>query len=488
MLGVKSLLLDEAFSVYAARLPWPGFLRTMWWGEANMALYYFLLRGWIHLGDSEFWLRCLSALFGVAAIPAVYVFGNRFLCRKAGLAAAALLAVHSFHIQYSQELRSYSLLTFLLIVSSYLFLKVLDTPGRKSLWLVYVVCSALSIYAHVFAVFVLASQWLVLTPDRIKRSGAVRLLVAGAVMGILTAPIAAVVLLEHKEQLNWAPPLSPASVWEIFQDLVGAGAAASQSLTLSIVLLSLYVATWVLAVVFFLRARQSRIAGSMTSVTLSLLASWLAFPIAAMMGISALKPILAPRYLLMCVPAAVLLAGWGLVALEERVPRGRLVSSAAVLMMFVLAFSGTRDYYASFETHGHKWREVTKYVLLHQEPDDTVIFYTFSGHYVFDYYAAHEKVAGAALTAPVVLFPLALERASIEKHTQPYRRVWLVLHQTRRSPVTDVQTELIRTALEAHFHLAGERKFPGHGIDHGESGEILVALFVAATAGQNGTR
>jgi hypothetical protein len=156
--------------------------------------------------------------------------------------------------------------------------------------------------------------------------------------------------------------------------------------------------------------------------------------------------------------------------------------------MFVLAFSGTRDYYASFETYGHKWREVTKYVLLHQEPDDTVIFYTFSGHYVFDYYAAREKVAGAASTAPVVLFPLALERASIEKHTQPYRRVWLVLHQTRRSPVTDVQTELIRTALETHFHLAGERKFPGHGIDHGESGEILIALFVAATPGQNGAR
>src|SRR5580704_9742540 len=77
MLGVRSLWPPECFSVLLAWQPWPMFLRTMWWGEANMAFYYFLLRGWVLLGDSEVWLQGLSALLGVLTIPAVYALGKR---------------------------------------------------------------------------------------------------------------------------------------------------------------------------------------------------------------------------------------------------------------------------------------------------------------------------------------------------------------------------------------------------------------------------
>src|SRR5271170_7645599 len=79
ILGVRSLWPAECFSILVARQPWPMFLRTMWWGEANMAFYYTLLRGWLLGGDSEVWLQSLSALFGVMTIPAVYALGNRFL-------------------------------------------------------------------------------------------------------------------------------------------------------------------------------------------------------------------------------------------------------------------------------------------------------------------------------------------------------------------------------------------------------------------------
>src|SRR5713226_9135874 len=82
MLGVRSLWPAECFSILVARQSWPLFLRTMWWGEANMGFYYFLLRGWLLLGDSEVWLQSLSVLFGVMTIPAVYALASRFLTRK----------------------------------------------------------------------------------------------------------------------------------------------------------------------------------------------------------------------------------------------------------------------------------------------------------------------------------------------------------------------------------------------------------------------
>jgi len=75
----------------------PAFLRTPWWGEADMTLYYVFLRVWVHLGDREFWLRSLSALLGVSSIAATYALGKRFLSRRTGLVAAVLQTVQSYH-------------------------------------------------------------------------------------------------------------------------------------------------------------------------------------------------------------------------------------------------------------------------------------------------------------------------------------------------------------------------------------------------------
>jgi hypothetical protein len=81
--------------------------------EANMVLYYAILRFWIHLGQSEFAVRSLSVVFALAAVTALYWLGTRTFGRKIGILGALLLAINGFHIEYSQDARSYSLLVFL---------------------------------------------------------------------------------------------------------------------------------------------------------------------------------------------------------------------------------------------------------------------------------------------------------------------------------------------------------------------------------------
>ena len=49
-LGGKSFWLDEAFSVALARAPWPSFVHELRTSEANMGLYYAILRPWLALG------------------------------------------------------------------------------------------------------------------------------------------------------------------------------------------------------------------------------------------------------------------------------------------------------------------------------------------------------------------------------------------------------------------------------------------------------
>src|ERR1700730_940528 len=51
---------DEGVSIGIARLDWYNLVRILWRREANMSLYYLLLRAWLHLGNSEAFIRSLS--------------------------------------------------------------------------------------------------------------------------------------------------------------------------------------------------------------------------------------------------------------------------------------------------------------------------------------------------------------------------------------------------------------------------------------------
>lgn len=479
LLGAKSLWLVEAFSVMVARLPFKSFLHTMWWGEANMTLYYLFLRLWIHFGDSELWLRSLSLLFGLAAVPSIFFMGSRFLNRKAGVIAAILLTIHAFHIQHSQELRSYSLLMLLAILSSCAFLIILENPQRWFPWILYAFLISLAVYAHMFAVFLIAGQWawLLVVPSQLKRLDIAKIFLTFALIAVLTLPITAVVVLEHKDQLEWVPPLSAGIVFELFQDLAGAGTAVIHGSVRALSLLALYAAAWIVALCAMFRDSRNR-ADDSASAALPFLVSWFVFPIAAILGISTVKPIQAPRYVLMCVPASILLAAWGLVNMERLGSRWRRSYYVVLSAMVVFALWSTFAFYATFKTYGHNGRAVTNYILVNQAPGDAVIFYTFSEHLVFDYYFGRSAEAHAVSSSPAILFPLRIDTASIQNRTAPFRRVWLVLHQTRDTPFTSSQTKIIRDALALHFHQTQQSDFPGSGVDLGESGAVQIQLYV----------
>ncbi len=121
-----------ALALRAARLDF----QPLWWDEgysvwfathalADMArltaedihppLYYALLRVWTQLfGPGPISLRLLSVVFGVLAIPVVYMAARRILnSRRAAIIAALLLAINPLHVYYSQEVRMYGLVALL---------------------------------------------------------------------------------------------------------------------------------------------------------------------------------------------------------------------------------------------------------------------------------------------------------------------------------------------------------------------------------------
>jgi 4-amino-4-deoxy-L-arabinose transferase-like glycosyltransferase len=451
----------------------------MWWGEANMALYYVLLRGWLHLGDSEVWLQSLSVLFGVLTIPVVFVLGRRFLNREVGLVAAAILAVHNFHIEHSEQLRSYSLLPLLVVLSTYIFLALLDTPHRKDLWVLYVLCSALAIYAQVFAVFVIGAQWMALRPGTIKRLGILKLLVAAVSITVLVIPIFLVMVLRDSGQLDWVPRLSLEGILNAIWGIVGGEILSLQNPHGASLLLLLYVMSWVFAVWGIFRAGQTVTEQQpSSSTTLSVLGCSFLYPVVAMIAISFIKPILYPRYLLMCTPAAVLVTSQGIVTLSQWRPRvGRPLAAALLASIIALSVVGANKFDASLATSGLDWRGVTKYIVEHGKARDGVVFYSFSGRWAWDYYHRRYAESTQASGTPNPIDLRSLNRSSIEDCTTRYQRVWLVLHEEIPTPQSNAKTELLTETLQQHFRLQLEQQFDGVSIYPGEDVSIRVSLY-----------
>lgn len=157
LLGQDSFWADEISSVIRAQLNRDEFSELMRSVPA-MALYYALLRFWIFLGDNEFTVRLLSVGFAVITVPLVYLLGKRLFHTKVGLIAAVLLAVNAFHIQYSQEARSYALVVLLVTLSSLFFARGVERPSSWRSWDGYAVFTAAAIYAHWYALLVLVAQ------------------------------------------------------------------------------------------------------------------------------------------------------------------------------------------------------------------------------------------------------------------------------------------------------------------------------------------
>jgi mannosyltransferase len=131
LLGSKGMWLDETFSVWLANHSVGDMLQWIVKIDQHPPLYYLLLHYWIALnGDTPYYARQLSVLFGAGTIPVIYLIGKRISGAVVGLAAAVLLALSPFNIYYAQETRMYTFLMFNAAVAIYALVRLL-TDSRS---------------------------------------------------------------------------------------------------------------------------------------------------------------------------------------------------------------------------------------------------------------------------------------------------------------------------------------------------------------------
>jgi 4-amino-4-deoxy-L-arabinose transferase-like glycosyltransferase len=190
-LGVQSYHHDEVITV-ARVIPgsFTDMLKQVKGSESNPPLYYVLVWGWAKaFGTGEVGIRSLSALFGAATVPVAYCIGAELSSRRAGLIAAALIAVSPMLIWYSQEARSYALLALFCAVSLLFFARALRTRSGPDLAL-WALASGLALCSHYFAFFAVGieSLWLLIAL-RSRWRAMLPALAAVALVGLALVPL-----------------------------------------------------------------------------------------------------------------------------------------------------------------------------------------------------------------------------------------------------------------------------------------------------------
>jgi uncharacterized membrane protein len=125
----------------------------------NHILYSLLARISVQaLGESEFAARLPAVVMGILGISAIFRFGKQYLGNWSGMVAAFLLSLSAFHIEHSSEARGYAGLALFSILSSFYFFTGLKTNTTKA-WTLYILCTVLGFYSHVFMIAVAISQF-----------------------------------------------------------------------------------------------------------------------------------------------------------------------------------------------------------------------------------------------------------------------------------------------------------------------------------------
>ncbi len=202
----------------------------------------------VAFGEHAWSLRLPAVVFGVAALPMLYVFGTRITSRFEAVSATLLLAISYHHIWFSQNARGYTILLFCALLATHLLLIGLR-DNRRAAYVGFAVVSALAAYTHLTMVLFTLGQALVVTVHLLTRRGARFELrdwfnpaFGFALAGILTLVLYAPLLLDLQKFFGAASPAGArvaTTGWAILETLRGLqlGYATSGAIALGAALL-----------------------------------------------------------------------------------------------------------------------------------------------------------------------------------------------------------------------------------------------------------
>jgi mannosyltransferase len=465
----KPFWFDECFSVELARLGWGSFVRVIWWREANMSLYYLLLRAWLHVAQSEFFIRSLSVVFAVATVPAIYGLARLLFDQRVALFSAALFTFNAYNVRYSQEARSYTLFVFLATLCAGFFVSWSRNPRRRNC-MAHAAVSILAVYSHFYALLLVAAQWLTLRlfgppnpqdpkcadlaashhrPWKAIAIGVLPLLFFVSKTG--AGPMHWIHRPGWRDLLAFARDVSGGSNWLLPSIFAVACVAAAAPCAKQLLKSNAGFATW----------------------RIQFLLLWLLFPIIVTVGLSFFRPVFLPRFLIFCQPALIILAAAGI----ARWRKIWLVAPALGVAM-LLALQGI------FFVYGHDYDDqrdgsgqAVNFILDNSRPGDAILFHIAEARVPYEFFRslrAGENTASPKFSRPLgpdILYPhfgSGLDYSDFKAKPIPeilrsefpgYSRLWVMFMYSQGGGAGRT-TALVRRIVAESFPHTACRDFP----------------------------
>ncbi len=474
-LGSQSLWIDEFLSLSDATLihHHDTFLGSLLHNLHGPLYSLVLFVSWQLAGLNEFWLRMPSALAGTGTLVAIYALAGAVYDRHTAWWAVLILALSPFHIWYSQEARNYSLLLLFTTLSMYFFHRFLVGGGWRS-WMHLVWTSAAALLTNLSALFLLAAQGsIALLGGAPSRRRLPKLVLAGLAVVLVLSPW----LVEFNDRLQPARAFSgssdpveellrverPFTGWDIpftfFAFSLGYSAGPSLrelhahsplravGAELLVVILTALVFGFVGALGIW-KSRDDK-------PTLVMLLLYLGVPVLVLSLLASRNiKVFNPRYLMVALPAFVLLLARGL----SQVGRSwlRWANLGFVLLLFMYSLS---NYYFDPRYMKEDFRGAARYVMSRAEPSDTIL--TTNCRSAFDLYYAGRPIVFDWCKLFGEEPEVVAER--LARLTDGHDRLWLVqVREWEHDP-----HGLTKKVLQSRFGLLEERSFAG----------ICVSLF-----------
>lgn len=454
-IGLRSSF-DESATWAFARMSWPDFWTLMWRFEGNGVAYYLSSRAWLVFGDSLEAMRSLPLLFGVATIPMLYLLGARLFGRRVGLLAAAIMALHPFHIRFSQEARGYTMASLLVVTSIWLFTMMLRTRS-VAVAVSYVLVSGLACYAHVLCVLLLGAQWAWLLVAHGWRAVISRW---GVLLGLAAAclPMVWYMVAQDAGQIDWVPPLNRRRFTMQLTSFMGDRWS-----------LWLFGALCLGAVAFALRDRDRE-----SRRNVGLLVACVLLPWALIVAVSPMKNLFVDRYILFTLPAVLLLAAVGIDGFLKLRPPLQLAGAGLAALVAVVSLHATERQYRVTRDTEDSIRTASDYVFEHRQPGEGVVLFTAATYFPYVHYAWLRDPA--VDVASDVVFPdfATPEFGGVASGFQPNPtpegvraavasrdRLWVLLNRATIRLVRGAADAepVIRQVIEEDFALTDQREF-----------------------------
>jgi mannosyltransferase len=376
--------------------------------DIHPPLYFYTLHLWmLGAGRSEFAVRFLSVFFSLLTIPLFYRFGaamathhaprftshvSRITHHPFGLLAATVAAFAPFYVSEAQETRMYTMAIFLTTASAYFLYRAWREGGRL-LWAGYVLTTALSIYTHYSAGFILIAEnaflGLIVLVTAWRQGGWLKILRGWVLsqlgIALLYLPQVRITLRQFVayENPTMGVPDLPSFLVQVWQGFsLGPAAELIQGTPLlagiALILVLGLLGSGIWDLVIGSVSLKSQISNLKSPVIW--LCLWLALPLLLYFYVLRDRPFFHPRYIMLTTPPYYLLLAYAIGQIWKRVPAFGLLSVVFLLAAFVPAIQADFFDPASF---GDDTRGLARFIESQAGENDVVLI---DVPYPFDYY------------------------------------------------------------------------------------------------------